>query len=278
MIAVAALLMAGAIIVWWGAPPTLLLDRLGVHSDVGRSPRRRQGSERVVAALLRLRLRHLAPAIAVAIPVGLVVGGVNGMLVSLLAVEAVGVAVRSAHGRSARKVAMRRDAEWQEACEIVATELRGGRTAEQAIATASAACADLVPVVRTMQLGGDVVGALRAVPGSPAAVGLAAAWATAHASGAGLAGVVERVTGELTEQLALRREIGAELAAPRATARLLALLPLGGMALGAFLGVDPLTMLLGTTTGLVCLSVGSVLAVTGVLWVDRLARAAEAVG
>jgi len=113
---------------------------------------------------------------------------------------------------------------------------------------------------------------------APAAAGLASAWATAHASGAGLAGVVERVTDELTAQLELRREIDSQLAAPRATARLLALLPLGGMALGVFLGVDPLRMLLGTTVGLCCLVVGSTLALAGVVWVDRLARSATVTG
>jgi len=279
VIGVAALTAGLALLMWWGAPAAALLERIRPHvTSTGSSVERRVRPADVVAALARL------PAtLVVALVVGVVVGGLAvagwaGGLRVLLVCEAAVVGVRSVDARTRRRAAVHRDERWQEACEILATELRAGRSAEQAVTTAAVACDDLQRAVRALHLGGDVVASLRQIADAPAAAGLASAWATAHASGAGLAGVVERVTDELTAQLELRREIDSQLAAPRATARLLALLPLGGMALGVFLGVDPLRMLLGTTVGLCCLVVGSALALAGVVWVDRLARSATVVG
>lgn len=280
MAAVVAAATAGlALLMWWGAPAATLLDRIRPHApDTPSALERRIRPADVTTALARLPASLVVAVVLGTVVCGLAVGGWAGGLRALLVCEAAVVAVGSAASRTRRRAAAHRDEQWQEACEILATELRAGRSAEQAVTTAAVACDDLARAVRALYLGGDVVASLRQIADAPAAVGLASAWATAHASGAGLAGVVERVTDELTAQLELRREIDSQLAAPRATARLLALLPLGGMALGVFLGVDPLRMLLGTTVGLCCLLVGSALALAGVVWVDRLARSATVPG
>jgi len=277
VIGVAAVAAGLALLMWWGAPAAALLERTRPHTTRPVSSARLRPAD-VVAALARMPTSLVMALVLGAVVGGLAIGSWAGGLRALLACEALVVAVRSVTSRARRRAAVRRDEQWQEACEIVATELRAGRSAEQAVTTAAAACDDLQRAVRALHLGGDVVASLRQIPDAPAAAGLASAWHTAHASGAGLAGVVERVTDELTAQLELRREIDSQLAAPRATARLLALLPLGGMALGVFLGVDPLRMLLGTTVGLCCLLVGSALALAGVVWVDRLARSATVTG
>lgn len=279
MIGVAALAAGLALLMWWGAPAASLLDRVRPPvSNSAPAVERRVRQVDVVTSLARLPAVVVVAVVAVGVVGGLAVAGWVGGLRALLVCEAVVVAVRSVDARTRRRAGMHRDEQWQEACEILATELRAGRSAEQAVTTAAVACDDLARAVRALHLGGDVVASLRQIQDAPAATGLASAWATAHASGAGLAGVVERVTDELTAQLELRREIDGQLAAPRATARLLALLPLGGMALGVFLGVDPLRMLLSTTVGLCCLLIGSVLALAGVMWVDRLARSATVAG
>lgn len=279
MIGIAAVTAALALLMWWGAPAASLLDRIRPDvTSVGSAATRRVHRGDVVAALAGMPVSLVVAVVLGLVVSGLAFGGVAGGLRALLVCEAVVVGVRSVASRARRRAAVRRDEQWQEACEILATELRAGRSAEQAVTTAALACDDLQRAVRALRLGGDVVASLRQIADAPAAAGLASAWATAHASGAGLAGVVERVTDELTAQLELRREIDSQLAAPRATARLLALLPLGGMALGVFLGVDPLQMLLGTTVGLCCLLVGSALALAGVVWVDRLARSATVTG
>ena len=279
MIGVAALAAGLAVLMWWGAPAAALLGRIRPHvTRTGSTVERRVRPADVVAALARLPATLVVALVVGAVVGGLAMAGWAGGLRALLASEAAVVGVRSVASRTRRRAAMHRDEQWQEACEILATELRAGRSAEQSVSTAAVACDDLQRGVRALHLGGDVVAGLRQIADAPAAAGLASAWATAHASGAGLAGVVERVTDELTAQLELRREIDSQLAAPRATARLLALLPLGGMALGVFLGVDPLRMLLDTTVGLCCLVVGSTLALAGVVWVDRLARSATVTG
>lgn len=279
MIGVAALAAGLALLMWWGAPAASLLDRVRPPvSNSAPAVERRVRPVDVVTSLARLPAVVVVAVVAVGVVGGLAVAGWVGGLRALLVCEAVVVAVCSVDARTRRRAGMHRDEQWQEACEILATELRAGRSAEQAVTTAAVACDDLARAVRALHLGGDVVASLGQIQDAPAATGLASAWATAHASGAGLAGVVERVTDELTAQLELRREIDGQLAAPRATARLLALLPLGGMALGVFLGVDPLRMLLSTTVGLCCLLIGSVLALAGVMWVDRLARSATVAG
>jgi tight adherence protein B len=65
--------------------------------------------------------------------------------------------------------------------------------------------------------------------------------------------------------------VAAELAAAYATARLLAVLPLGVLLLGSGIGGDPVGFLTGSTAGLVCLAVGIGLSFGGLLWLDRIA-------
>jgi tight adherence protein B len=88
---------------------------------------------------------------------------------------------------------------------------------------------------------------------------------------------VERLANGLRAEEAQRREVSAQLAGPRATARLVAILPLFGLMLAAGLGGDPLRVLFGTSYGLVCLGTGLALDVVGVLWTERIASAAERV-
>lgn len=104
---------------------------------------------------------------------------------------------------------------------------------------------------------------------------LAACWRVCSAAGAGLAGAVDRMADGLRAAQAQQRLVESELAGPRATAGLLAVLPLAGVALGAALGAQPLTVLLHTRLGAACLTVGLALDALGVWWTGRIvARAA----
>ncbi|MEQ4204054.1 type II secretion system F family protein [Actinopolymorpha sp. B9G3] len=165
----------------------------------------------------------------------------------------------------------------REACEVIATELRVGRAPVAALEAAADTCPALAPVVAVSRMGGDVPTSLRSIrlPGAEGLTRLAAAWTVAAATGAGLADVLDRVSAGLRDDDALRDEVAAQLAAPRASARLLAALPLLGLALGVGAGADPIGFLARSPYGLVCLVMGSALAVTGVSWVNRLARHAE---
>ena len=125
---------------------------------------------------------------------------------------------------------------------------------------------------------GDLPGALDRLgrrSGGGAAADLALLWRLAERTGCSLAGPVQRLRDADRGEAAVRRELAAQLAGPRATGRLLAGLPVVGVALGAGLGADPLGFLLGTSAGAACLAVGGVLVLLGLLWTRALVRSVE---
>jgi tight adherence protein B len=104
---------------------------------------------------------------------------------------------------------------------------------------------------------------------------VAAGWEVASRSGAGLADVLDRLSGVLRTDEDVRREVAANLASPRATATMLAVLPVFGIGLGTAIGADPAGVLLGTMLGACCLAAGCLLAVAGLFWVERIVDRAE---
>ena len=195
-------------------------------------------------------------------------------LVGAVAVGALTIRTKAA---ARKKVAWRR-ARLVETCDQLAAELSAGQTPPRALERAAAAWPDLRPVAASARLGGDVPAAWRMVselPGAESLRFIAAAWQVAQWSGAGLAVVLERMSEALRADDAVRREVDAALGPPRATARMLAVLPAFGLLLGMGLGGDPVGLLLTTPLGAGCLAIGSAFAVTGVWWVDRLAQGAQ---
>lgn len=184
------------------------------------------------------------------------------------------VAWRS-HGEAAR---------WRastvEMCTALGAELRAGAMPADAVARAVASMPGLCDEVgRIAALGGDVVPALRVAAARPGAEGLrhlAAAWLVTEITGSGLAQSCDRVVALLRDEQALRREVAAQLAGARATARLLGVLPLFGLVLGAGIGGRPWNFLLGTPYGLACLGAGLALVALGLWWTERLVRSVEA--
>ena len=71
-----------------------------------------------------------------------------------------------------------------------------------------------------------------------------------------------------------RRQVDVALGTARSTARLLAGLPLLGVALGSGIEAHPLDVLFGSPVGAWCLLLGTALAAAGLLWVERLADGA----
>ncbi len=218
----------------------------------------------------------------------LLAGAVGGLLggfgVAVLAVAGAAAAT-SVRGRRRRTEADRSErSRADEACVVLASELRAGRSPADALAFAAQVAAGpmrraLSAAAGSARLGGDVPAALVAPPSAVPEVlrGLAACWLVCSGAGSGLAAAVERLGEGLRSEADRRRAVAAELAGPRATAALLALLPLAGLLLAAGLGASPLHVLLHTPLGLVCLLVGVTLDGLGLLWTQRLvARAARA--
>lgn len=103
---------------------------------------------------------------------------------------------------------------------------------------------------------------------------LGAAWRVATICGAPLAAALRSFAEALRDREAARRDIEVALAGPRATARIVMLLPLVAVLLGLLMGVD-LVATVSTPIGAGCLVVGVLLIVAARRWMRRLLRAAE---
>ncbi|WP_432135179.1 MULTISPECIES: type II secretion system F family protein [unclassified Streptomyces] len=167
-------------------------------------------------------------------------------------------------------------------CAALAGEVRSGRQPGEALLRAVRDSGGLgraqAAVLAAARFGGDVPGALVAAarePGAEGLSGLAACWRVAVDQGAGLADGLDRLEGALRAERDQRADLRAQLAGPRATAVMLAGLPVLGLLLGAALGADPLRVLLHTGPGLACLAVGSALEGVGMWWALRIVRGAE---
>jgi tight adherence protein B len=89
-----------------------------------------------------------------------------------------------------------------------------------------------------------------------------------------MSATLEQVAAALVAEQDLRAVVAGELSAPRATGKVMAVLPACGVGLGYLLGGEPVAWLLSGPLGWGCLLGGVVLACLGVLWVEGLARRA----
>lgn len=161
-----------------------------------------------------------------------------------------------------------------------AAELRAGQPPRAGLERASGSAARSVcPLaLGAARLGGDVPAALRrdAVDqGLPVLRLLAALWTVGEGSGAGLAESVDRLAACEASNENVRRELASELAGPKATAKVLAALPIVGLVMGAGLGGDPIGWLLTPPIGPLVLAAGIALECTGLWWTARLTSSVE---
>jgi len=179
------------------------------------------------------------------------------------------------------KVAARRATDHLRQClrvaEIMESMLALGHLPGAAIGFAAEECPLVVPVAGAVRLGGDPWTVLRQLAESPGCAGLAwigQAWQATERSGAGLAEALGLIRVTMAADADAATVVAGELAGPRATSQLLAVLPLLGLAAAWALGVD-LVGFFGSRVGGWCLLAGVGLGCGGLVWSELVARQAE---
>ncbi|MCQ4193406.1 type II secretion system F family protein [Streptomyces parvulus] len=250
---------------------------VGGTGDAGTPPPVLRVAELLARARGRLGFEWWSPA------AGLVLALLGASVLPLVAgVAGVPVLRRTRLAATGRRARERRQEAVLGLCGALAGEVRAGRQPGEALRAAERDSGGLgdaqAAVLAAARFGGDVPGALAVAAGQPGAEGLrglAACWRVAVDQGAGLAAGLDRLEGALRAERDQRSDLRAQLAGARATAVMLAGLPVLGLLLGVALGSDPLHVLLHTGAGLGCLLAGGLLEALGVWWVARIVRGAE---
>ncbi|ETZ45219.1 putative transmembrane protein [Mycobacterium avium MAV_120709_2344] len=99
---------------------------------------------------------------------------------------------------------------------------------------------------------------------------LALCWRLAGDHGSGIATLMRAAQRDIAERQRFSARVSSSLAGARATAAILAALPVLGVLLGQLIGARPLDFLLGGQVGGWLLLVGATLACAGLLWADRI--------
>jgi tight adherence protein B len=222
----------------------------------------------------RFRVPWAAPAALVGVPV---VYGVGGPY----AVSAAVIVCATVRFRAARRSAARaKDAELRvvlASLEVVTAELRVGAHPAAACETAADESAGSVSAAfraasARSRLGGSAAEGFRI---GDSRVGtelgrIADIWAVAEAHGLALAELLEAARTDLLGRSRFRQRTEAALAGARATATVLAGLPILGVGLGQMMGASPLNVLFGGGLGGILLLLGAGLVCAGLLWTDRI--------
>jgi len=249
------------------APDRRLAERL---AETPPAPAGRTGRH------LRSRLLGLAAVIAALWAAG-ASSGSAGLAVVCAALVVMGTVLRLLQQHRRSKAAIQARVAVAHACAALAAHVRVGRVPAEALASAADDCPVLVEAHSINIVGGDVTAAWRVLarrPGHDGLRDLARAWQVSAETGAPLATALDQVSDTLTADQVLRTVVAGELAAPRATGKIMAALPFCGLGLGYLIGGDPLSFLLAGPPGWMCLIGGVVLAAAGVLWIDLLAQQA----
>jgi len=255
----------------WGIPRPAArgLERRLVPGDIEPVRPRPRRTRRVIV-VVTASVAMVAVAIALDGPRGAVLAGC-GVLIVLTLVRLV-AQHRRLHLTLQTQTAVSR------ACSAVAAQLRIGQVPSEALASAARDHPVLAASQRVSAIGGDVPRAWRSQAerddGCAGLVELARAWQVSIDTGAPMSTTLEQVAAGLSADRSLQSVIAGELAAPRATSKVMAVLPACGIGLGYLLGGDPVGWLLAGPPGWGCLLVGVLLACAGVLWIEKLAHQA----
>ena len=201
-------------------------------------------------------------------------------LTTVLAAAMMGTTVGRRYRRSCR---IRRAADegraLETALDVLVGELRAGSHPVRAFRVAAdetdgTVAVSLRAVADRARLGGDVIAGLHSAARSSVLPAhwhrLAACWQLAGDHGLAIATLMRAAQRDIAERQRFTARVSAGMAGARATAVVLAGLPVLGVLLGQLIGARPLRFLLGGHAGGALLVIGSTLACAGRLWADRI--------
>jgi tight adherence protein B len=201
-------------------------------------------------------------------------------LTTVLAIAVVGATASLRYRRRRRtRRAMDEGRAMEDALDVLVGELRVGSHPVPAFGvaaaeTAGAVAVSLRAVAARARLGADVAAGLRAAARSSALPThwdrLAVCWQLASDHGLAIATLMRTAQRDIAERQRFSARVTSGMAGARATAAILAGLPLLGVLLGQLIGAQPLGFLLSGHAGGWLLVVGVTLACVGLLWSDRI--------
>jgi tight adherence protein B len=165
------------------------------------------------------------------------------------------------------------------AIDVLVGELRIGAHPAQAFAVAADETAGPVAdscraVAARARLGADVTAGLRSVAETSALPAqwdrLAVCWELASEHGLGMSTLMRAAQRDIVERQRFSGHVTSAMAGARATAAILAGLPMLSVLFGQLIGADPVTFLLAGHAGGWLLVVGVTLVCSGLLWSDRI--------
>jgi tight adherence protein B len=172
------------------------------------------------------------------------------------------------------------------ALDVLVGELRVGSHPLRAFGVAAeetvgGVAVSLRAVAARAKLGADVTGGLRAAAQSSALPAqwdrIAVCWQLASDHGLAIATLMRAAQRDIAERQRFSARVASGMAGARATAAILAGLPVLGVLLGQLIGARPLSFLLSGHAGGWLLVVGATLTCAGLLWSDRITERAGAV-
>lgn len=207
-------------------------------------------------------------------------GAVVLPLSTVLAVTLLGatITLRYRRGRRGGR-AMEESREMQTAIEVLVGELRVGAHPAQAFAVAAQESTGPVSescraVAARARLGADVSAGLHTVAQRSALPGqwdrLAVCWKLAADHGLAMSALMHAAQRDIAERQRFSGHVRSAMAGARATATILASLPVLSVLMGQLIGAHPAAFLLGGHAGGWLLVIGTTLVCGGLLWSDRI--------
>lgn len=206
--------------------------------------------------------------------IGWLAAGTGGLFAAVLMIV-LGLRIVGAHRR--HRVSGDQLASLAAALRVVVAELRaGGHPAAAADGAAEDAAPEIADMLRkmaaTVRLGGTVSDVVDDTSGPLAGTWgrVARAWTLAERHGLALADLLDSVRRDLDHRSTVHRDVASRMAGPRATAGVLAVLPVLGLALGEASGAGAVAVLREHLLGQVLLVTGVGLLGAGLLWTARI--------